>query len=268
MPERILFSDIDGTLLNAKRELSSFTISEIKRIKDTIPFILISSRMPSAMKHLQKELGIIEQPLICYNGGLVLLDNKIIHSTSIPSLIVNHLVSYNKNIGIHISLYNNDDWYVPEMDYWAQREANNTKVQPTIQNIDKTIADWQQQSKGAHKIMCMGEEQAIDQIVAYLEKKFNDALHLYRSKATYLEIAHKNISKLTAIKLLLDTHYKIPLSKATAFGDNYNDLTMLQQVGTGIAVSNAKPEVLKIADHVTLSGKEDGVATYIKNNIL
>ena len=69
MPHRIVFSDIDGTLLNVQRELSQHTISEIKRIKDNLPVVLISSRMPSAMTHIQDELGIRNQPIICYNGG-------------------------------------------------------------------------------------------------------------------------------------------------------------------------------------------------------
>ena len=85
---KILFSDIDGTLLNPERVLSGFTIQEINRIKDTIPVILISSRMPSAMHHLQTDLGIENQPIICYNGGLILVHNKPISSTVIPIEII------------------------------------------------------------------------------------------------------------------------------------------------------------------------------------
>ena len=53
-----------------------------------------------------------------------------------------------------------------------------------------------------------------------------------------------------------------------AFGDNYNDKEMLQGVGLGIAVGNAKPEVLEIAHMVTASGKEDGVAKSIREILL
>lgn len=266
-PHRIVFSDIDGTLLNAERELSDFTISEIKRIKDTIPVILISSRMPSAMTHLQEELNITNLPLICYNGGLILVDKKPIHSTFIAPNIIQELHTFNKDNLFHISLYHNDDWFVPQMDFWANREAQNTKVTPVIKSTKAVIEDWKNENKGAHKIMCMGDEKYIDQAFKFLETNFSDALHLYRSKPTYIEVAHKSISKLTAIELLLNTHYKFSLSDAVAFGDNYNDIAMIKAVGTGVAVANAKPETLKIADVVTLSGKEDGVATYIKNNI-
>lgn len=267
MQHRIVFSDIDGTLLNSDRELSALTISEIKRIKEHIPVILISSRMPSAMTHLQKKLDILDQPLICYNGGLVLVDGQEILSVFIDTDIIEDLCNFNHNNNFHISLYHNDDWYVQELDYWAQREINNTKVNPVVKHSSKVINDWRQQQKGAHKIMCMGDEKYIDEAYEFLDKNYSEKLHLYRSKSTYIEISHKSISKLTAIELLLANNYKVPISEVVAFGDNYNDIAMLNAVGMGVAVANAKPEVLKIANQITSSGKEDGVANYIKNNI-
>ncbi|WP_103071231.1 Cof-type HAD-IIB family hydrolase [Aquimarina sediminis] len=268
MSHRIVFTDIDGTLLNPQRELSDFTISQIKRIKNTIPVVLISSRMPDAMHHLQEELEIQNQPLICYNGGLILVDQKPVHSTFISPDIIEKISNFNLEQKFHISLYHNNDWFVPEMDFWAKREANNTKVNPVVKPIQNVIKEWRTNSKGAHKIMCMGEEAYIDQAYAFLEDSFGDTLHLYRSKPTYIEIAHKSISKLTAIEILLDTHFEIPISEVVAFGDNYNDIDMLKAVGTGVAVANAKPETIEIADTVTLEGKQDGVATYIQKNIL
>ena len=268
MSYRIVFSDIDGTLLNHERELSTLTISEIKRIKDQIPVVLISSRMPSAMTHLQKQLEITQQPLICYNGGLILVNNTIIHSTYIDPDIILALHRFNSNVNIHISVYHNDDWYVPEMDFWANREARNTKVDPIVKPLQDVIELWSTESKGAHKIMCMGEEEHIDKTYAFLEQEFSEKLHLYRSKPTYIEIAHRDISKLTAIEVLLEDHFKTPMSEVVAFGDNYNDIEMLKAVGTGVAVANAKPEVLEIADIVTQAGKENGVANYIKKHIL
>ncbi|TPN85441.1 Cof-type HAD-IIB family hydrolase [Aquimarina algicola] len=267
MQHRIIFSDIDGTLLNSERELSESTIFEIKRIKDKIPVVLVSSRMPSAMTHLQEELDIKKQPLICYNGGLILVNQEPIHSTFISPDIIKELNQFNKDQKFHISLYHNDDWYVPQIDFWANREAQNTKVNPTVKSTDKVIKLWKKNNIGAHKIMCMGEENYIDQAYTFLQDHFKEVLHLYRSKPTYIEIAHKNISKSTAIDILLTNHFKISMQDAIAFGDNYNDIEMLKAVGTGVAVANAKPETLQAADIITLSGKENGVAEYLKTNI-
>jgi len=66
MSYKLLCTDIDGTLLNAERELAAETIAEFKRIKDTCKIILASSRMPMAMRHLQAEVDIVNLPMIAY----------------------------------------------------------------------------------------------------------------------------------------------------------------------------------------------------------
>lgn len=264
MEHQLVFSDIDGTLLNAERELSAATIKAIKRIKNEVPIVLISSRMPAAMRHLQKELDIENQPIICYNGGLILIDGKTVHSTCIPLEFIEDLAKFNVGKKVHLSLYHEDEWYVPEYDFWAKREENNTKVTPKVFPIETIIEQWRAENKSAHKIMCMGEEVEIDRIYDFLKTNHGDAVHLYRSKPTYIEIAHKQISKLTSINYLLEKHFQNRLENCVAFGDNYNDLEMLQAVGKGIAVGNAKPEVLEVAHHVTASSKENGVAKMLE----
>ncbi len=261
---RIIFSDIDGTLLNAERDLSDYTVETIGKLKDkNIPFILISSRMPAAMRHLQKKMEIEHHPIISYNGGLILVNGKTVSSTEIPISILEELSQFNQDHDVHLSLFHNDEWYVPRDDFWTQREINNTKVNPEFESNRDVISRWKTENKGAHKIMAMGEEGNIDKIRDFLIANYNDELHLYRSKPSYLEIAPRAISKLTAVEHLLENHFRIPLSQSMAFGDNYNDIEMLKGVGMGIAVGNAKPEVLEIAHMVTTSGKEDGVAKSI-----
>lgn len=260
MDYKIVFSDIDGTLLNSDRKLSPSTISEIKKLKNKIPFILISARMPAAMEHLQKELDLEHHPIICYNGGLILNNNTVLSSTEIPLEIVEELTEWNNELNCHLSLYNGDEWYVPSMDKWALREENNTKVTPTIKSNKEVIKAWKPSKKGAHKIMAMGEEDHIEQIHNFLSSNFGDSLHLYRSKSTYLEIAPKSISKLTAIETLLNSHFNYSLKETIAFGDNYNDVEMLKNVGYGIAVGNAREEAKEVAKLVVALNTEDGVA--------
>ncbi|WP_424494584.1 HAD family hydrolase [Salinimicrobium sp. GXAS 041] len=260
MSYKIIFSDIDGTLLNKERELSSLTKEVFHQLDKEVPVILISSRMPKAMRHLQDELKIAHQPLICYNGGLVIVNGQTVHSTEIPLSTVEMLHKFNENGECHVSLYHNDEWYVPKMDHWAEREKNNTKVAPTVRPAVEVIDKWQKETKGAHKIMCMGEEHQVDKISRYLSENFGEKLHLYRSKPTYLEIASKEVSKLTGINILLNDHFHLNLEDVIAFGDNFNDYEMLKAVGMGIAVENAKPEILEIAKEITQHGKEDGVA--------
>ena len=101
-------------------------------------------------------------------------------------------------------------------------------------------------------------------------ERTNKELHIYntRSKDTYIEIANKEISKLTGIKTLLENSYpKFSLTNCIAFGDNYNDIEMLMAVKVGVAVQNAKEEVLAIADDVTDSNHNDGVAKSLHKHI-
>lgn len=259
------FSDIDGTLLNADREVSPALQREVAKLTASgCPFILISSRMPAAMTHLQTDLGVSGLPLIAYNGGLVLVEGKPIHSEEIPMMIIRAVLEFQRGTSLSVQLFHGDEWYVESMDFYAQREENNTKVTPSVQKMKATIADWTKRDISAHKIMIMGEPSEVDEIVGILGRVFGKIIHLYRSKDTYLEIASKNISKLTGIQMLLQKAYPgTELSNCVAFGDNYNDIEMLEGVGTGVAVGNARPEVMAVADAVTVGNKEDGVAKWL-----
>jgi len=263
---KAICTDIDGTLLNPERELSKRTIDIIKNIKDDVAIILASSRMPAAMRHLQKTLDIVNQPLICYNGGFIISQKqevKILDSVKIPFAICEFIAKWSYDKNLHAGFYLEDDWYAPSLDQWTEREINNTKVQASIRSGLDLVRSWESDQNGAHKIMCMGEPRLIDELIAEL-KAMNAPLHLYRSKETYLEIAPLEISKATALNKLLEAEFNIEMKDVIAFGDNYNDIEMLQAVGCGVAVGNAKNEVKNIANEVTLPGKEDGVAATLE----
>lgn len=263
MSYKIVFSDIDGTLLNKDRELSEETIDAVKKLRDKVPFILISARMPAAMRHLQNQLDVENLPIICYNGGLIIADNKIIQSTVIPLNILEDLTNHNDKFNCHLSLYHNDEWYVPQMDEWAEREINNTKIIPAQKSNSDVLSDWKKEGKGAHKIMAMGDQDKIDKISDFLSANYKDHLHLYRSKDTYLEIASKDISKFSAIELLLKEHFELSADQAVAFGDNYNDVEMLKNIGYGVAVGNGRPEARDAANEIAGDSFEDGVANIL-----
>lgn len=265
---KLICSDIDGTLLNKDRQLSDRTIKAFKNLDSAIPVVLISSRMPKAMRHLQAELDILDQPLIAYNGGLVLSyeDNDVVSllSKEVPIEITIQLLTFISKSTIHASLYNADEWYVPAMDYWAKREQNNTKVDPTVADLNNVCANWKNQNKGPHKIMCMGEAGEIQLLENWINMYHAKTLNAYRSKPTYLEISSKQISKLSALSFLLEQKLPVSLEQVIAFGDNYNDIEMIQGVGMGVAVGNAKEEVKAVADRLSLSNLEDGVAVVLE----
>ena len=221
------------------------------------------------MRHLQAELGILNSPLICYNGGYVIdfpegaTEAVVLHSAPIALDVCKVIHTLAEGTEVHVSLYHADEWYVPAQDYWANREANNTKVQPQLADFAEVFADWEIRGIGAHKVMCMGPENDIEAIEQHLKLHHAQDLSLYRSKPTYLEIAHSSISKRTALQLLLDNMLDMEWGDLVAFGDNFNDMEMLEAVGLGVAVGNARDEVKAIANHIAPPGKDDGVARTI-----
>ena len=232
------------------------------------PLILISSRMPQAMEHLQLELDISHLPLIAYNGGLILEQGAVLESTEINLSLVEDITAFCSKRQIHASLYHKYQWYVAEMDYWAKRESNNTKVTPEVQPLEQTIAQWRGSGNGAHKIMCMGDPYEIDQLASFIQKKYHDQVIGYRSKPTYLEISPARVSKKTALETLMKFQYQgLSLSNVMAFGDNFNDIDMLGAVGLGVAVKNANSEVLAVADRVTARNTDDGVAVFLEKEL-
>ena len=259
---KLICSDIDGTLLNAERELSALTVSEINKLD--LPVVLISSRMPSAMRHLQNQLSIEDQPIVAYNGGLILAQDKIKQSTTIPFELVSEICRLNAN-NLHLSLYNNDDWFAPEDDRWTHREMHNTKVSPVLKSNIEVLNLWREQGVGAHKIMCMGDSNLVKSFYNLLNEQLSSELHLYRSKDTYIEIAPKKISKRSAIEFLAEQEFDTKLPKIMSFGDNYNDIEMLRSCGLGLAVGNAKPEVKQVANQIIGNAKEDGVAKFLSH---
>jgi len=262
---KAICSDIDGTLLNSARDLSPRLKSIISQLPQEVPVILASSRMPDAMRHLLVDLGRPTQPLIAYNGGFVLdRFGNVLDSVDIPLSLVVKIIEMTRKTEIHVSLYHGENWYEAKEDYWAKREIQNTKVNPTWMESEAVLDLWAKDNKGAHKVMVMGDSNEISWLFGELHLEHAHELHLYRSKDTYIEIAPRKISKATGLRLLLQHAYDFGMEDVIAFGDNYNDIDLLQSVGWGVAVSNARPEVKAVAKEVTLHHKEDGVAATLE----
>ena len=266
MNYKILCSDLDGTLLTTKSDVSEFTIAEINRIKSQVKIILVSARMPSAMTYLQKDLAIEEQPIICYNGALVLDGDKELSSVHIGTDHLDEIYHLAEVNDTKLGLYYNNEWYVEEDSERVQKEIKYTKTTPVIRPTSETLLDWEKRNIGAHKIMLMSTKEDADNLYPVLEKKLGEHLNLYRSNDTLIEVAPKSVSKLSAIKSLLQEDES--LEHVISFGDNYNDIEMLESSGCGVAVGNAREEVKAIANAVTLPNTENGVADYIKKHLV
>lgn len=264
MKYKILCSDLDGTLLSTKSDVSEYTISQIKRIRDSIRIILVSARMPNGMRYIQESLGIKDQPIICYNGALVLSGAKELSSVFIELPFLRELFSICSHLQTDLGLYYNDEWYVPKLTERVEKEIRYTKTQPRIEKTSATLEKWEERGIGAHKIMLMGKKASADELAPILQDKYKMVFNVYRSNDTLIEIAPKSVSKLSAIKSLLGKNES--LTDVIAFGDNYNDIEMLREAGCSVAVANGREEVKIISDHVTLENTKDGVARFIEEH--
>ncbi|RYE20427.1 MAG: HAD-IIB family hydrolase, partial [Sphingobacteriaceae bacterium] len=246
MSIKLICTDVDGTLLNKQREVDARTVKAVAKLDPEIRFVLASSRMPKALYHLQNTLNISQMPLICYNGALVLSSGnefnlqEIISSVLISAEKVKVIMELASQQQIHISLYQNNSWMASAIDFYAQREINNTRVEPD--GLLKNFSAEELQNfiqNGAHKIMLMGEPKLLDLIEETIRENLQVAL--WRSKDIYLEITPFT-NKSEGLQLLLNSfpeNSTVKPDEVMAFGDGYNDLEMLQNAGIGVAVGNA-----------------------------
>lgn len=251
----IVFSDIDGTIINSHHKVTSFNKSKIVELKEKqIPFILVSARMPKGIRPIYDMIG-INDCLIAYSGGLVLDDTgSILYSNGIDVKDAKDIYNYiANNSNVSISTYCYDNWYTSTYDDWIKQEEEITSLQVIQDDFDSEDT--------VHKFLCMGDPQEINKLELLLKKQFPN-LSIYKSKDTYLEIMNGSVSKSTALKVILK-HYNINIKNSISFGDNFNDIDMLKTTGVGYTMGNAPEEVKKKVPNVIGSNDEDGVGKII-----
>jgi len=262
MAYKMLCSDLDGTLLGLKNRATPFCCQVFKKYASEIEIILVSARMPSGMRYIQKELGISNKPIVCYNGALVMDGENVLSSTYIELALVKQLHDICENNSVAIGLYAYDEWRAAINSERIAKEEFNTQTKVVFEPTLKTIERWSKKGHGAHKLMLMGSKQSADVVFKILEEQMSGLICIYRSNDTLIEISPVSTDKLSGIKKLLRPG--IGLEHIIAFGDNFNDISMLSGVGLGVAVENARAAVKAIAKEMVAKHTEDGVAHFLE----
>ena len=112
---------------------------------------------------------------------------------------------------------------------------------------------------GATKFLIPGEPQLLVDLEAKMKEVLSNRMEIFRSAPFFLELTPKGIDKAKSLQRLL-VHLGMKREDLMAFGDGFNDLSMLEYAGMGIAMGNAVDEVKAIADFITISNDEDGIA--------
>lgn len=251
-PYKAVFSDIDGTLLNSQHQITPKTEEAIKNVlKQGIPFIPVSARPPYAITPYTEQLG-AQHGMICYSGALILDKNL----TALYSVILapQDLQKLNALLAdfahLSISYYAGLDWFCNDVNNnWIKQESEITGL--SAKSIQGNLTD-------AHKILVMGSAEEIQRVEPVLKQALPH-LSIHRSKDEYLEIMNPAATKAKAIQFM-EQHLGISAEQVIAFGDNFNDLDMLQYAGLSVAMGNAPDAIKQAAKEVTATNNEDGIA--------
>lgn len=262
-----LFSDMDGTVLNSKGEISEASINAIK--KSGLPFTLVSARSLQKMEKVINTLG-IDGIHVSFNGALIFEKKNnekiILHRQPIDFSIAKNLVLdiRDKFPSTGISLYDELNWNIDLETDVIRGEYNIVKVAYNMLDFK----EYFKEEKDIYKVSFIEYDNEIfEKIVDYVQKQYsNEELTFQRSLNGYLEITHFNAKKSKGIEFISNLE-KLTKKELAAFGDGQNDIPMFETVGYSIVMGNATDDVKKYADYVTKSNNEDGVAYAIENFI-
>jgi HAD-superfamily hydrolase, subfamily IIB len=263
-----IFSDMDGTLLQSDCKISEKTIKTIK--ESQIPFTLVSARSPQEMVESIADLD-LQEPQIAFNGGLIFQQTpdgkKVLQEAAIDLSGVKQVLTILKQEfpDVSCSLYDLDNWYIEKIDKGIEYEAQVCDFDPVIVDF---VSLLKQPDLKIFKIMLISfdddEMKALNEKLQHLN---NAGLTVTQSAENYLEITDHLAKKSRGVQYIQELEV-LAKEDLAAFGDGYNDLVMLKQVGTPIVMDNALPGVKGYGKYVTKDNDHDGVAYGILNYLI
>lgn len=248
---KIIVTDLDGTLLRNDKTVSTSTIETLLKFKGQGNKILFASARPprDAYKYVPEVLR--DNPIICYNGACivdinmnVLYKNEISKSNAIEILKIAKKYNYN-NLCFEI----NDELF------------STFDTTPFFGNCENKIVDLEKlEYDNVYKILICSESPINKEL---LDELSPIAQGIITDNGTLCQIMNKGVSKWSSIQSLLSIE-NISEKDVIAFGDDYNDYDMIKNAGIGVAMGNAEKEIKDISDVITDSNADDGVANFVK----
>lgn len=263
---KAVFIDMDGTLLKSDHSVSEANKLAIHKLqKKGVLIVLISARPLHGILPISKKIVSDDMPVVSLNGGYILYKNEIIYQAAVS--IADTINVYNELKAYDVSpmYYSQMDWYAEMDNDRTKKEQRITDVKIKVQPFDETIKWWEENKTGPNKILIAGEKHLITTIEQRLNELHQGKLNIYKSQATYLEVMSVEASKAQAVQLLINK-FNIDKKDIIAIGDNYNDKGMIAFAGMGIAMGNAPEEIKLVADYVTDTNNNDGVAKALQHH--
>ena len=259
-PFRAIALDLDGTLTNHDKVVTPRTRQALLQAESKGAIIILASGRPTygivpvaECLELEKRGGYI----LSYNGGNIVnaKTGEKFFSQFLPDAVIPILYKYAKEKNHALLGYAGNE-IITEMpdDQYVKEESRINKM--NIRKVDNLLDALEPHPT---KLLMTGDPTDMIKAEEELVEILGEKMDIFRSAPFFLELVPKGIDKAQSLLRLLS---KINLTPADlmAFGDGYNDLSMLKLAGVGVAMANAAPEVRANADYVTLSNEEDGVA--------
>jgi len=265
---KIIAIDIDGTLLNSKKELTERTRLVIKKAQEQGMIVVLATGRPScgAVAYAEKlELNKYGGYLLSYNGGNILCcktGEQIFNSILDPSFIP-ELYKDTSSRGVSILSYQGDCIVTENADckyVEIESRINNIPIKKVDSFVDAITLP-------VVKCIALGDPDIMAELEIEMSEKYGERLSIFRSEPFFVEFTSPKIDKGESLNRLM-VHLGMTKNNLIAFGDGFNDLTMIEYAGIGVAMSNAQEVVKNIANMVAPSNDEDGVADVIEKLIL
>ena len=253
--------DLDGTLLTAENTVSERTKQAIKKARKAgIYFGIATGRPTFAVQECIKLWGIEEDVdcIVGFNGAMTqdfTLNKCQLNYPLTPAMQQEIINSFN-TLDVNFMIYEPDGIYTQKVDAVSTRLSRNNHL-PRFVLTDEILTH-----EHAKMLVTCPQEQ-MDQVMNILNNLHLDTIRGVRSQPDLFEIFDARNSKSRGIEQVANYH-GFKLDQVMAFGDEDNDLEMLEECGIGVAMANASSKALAIADEVTASNLEDGVAQRIE----
>jgi Cof subfamily protein (haloacid dehalogenase superfamily) len=263
-PISAVLADVDGTLVNSKKELTLRAIDAVHQLHaHGVLFCLTSGRPPRGIRMLVEPLG-MEFPMVAFNGGAIVLpDMTVADQRPVPAEVSLDVIETCRLYGLHVWIYTATEWYVtdPHAPH-VERETRSCRFPPTV------VPGYDEFRDRIIKIVAAGDDHArVVEAEAAVRRDFDTDVATAWAPPHHLDITHPTANKAAVVDRLAH-YFDIPAERIATFGDLPADVLMFRRGGISVAMGNATEEVRRQATYVTGSNEQDGFAAAVEKHVL
>jgi Cof subfamily protein (haloacid dehalogenase superfamily) len=271
---RLVATDLDGTLLTAEETVTARTRTALERVQALgITVVLVTARPIHRAKWVALKAGVSGLAIVSNGAITVDLDKDPIND---PTAILEHITIKPQTLLEFVQAFRarvSDVTFklVSGLESYSEAEYHRLACQDgngAPRDEPTAIMDALEFAPiPATKLIARSEQHEPEALLEIARGLNITGLEFTHSHAPFIEIAAAGITKARSLEKLCQSR-GIPREAVIAFGDAPNDRAMLEWAGHGVAMQNAHVNLLEIADEVTLSNLEDGVAVWLEKNLL